>query len=384
MTTKPAIVTRGIAAFMTHVHFRWSRKRSIGGDGFAQVSSALIPYLYGVQYAADGRKLRSGRMASDEAGMPFEAPTDYVGNLVYKDGVLDKILVDGGYISGSDMNYRFFVTDHLGNVRVVVTAAGVIEQENEFYPYGESIDTDVQFTSDNPYKWGSKEWDADQGAYDFGARMYFPTDACWSTMDPLCEKYYHISPYAYCMGNPIRFVDTDGRIPRVYIETNGVGHTFVTVGEGKNTIVYSYGRYGALGSSGSVLHSYTPSGEGVLNRHSGDKALQYIEKEMNKGNLSVFVVSNADDQSVSEYLDALWESGTTSPALYDPDDGRVVDAYNLLSNNCTTKAINAIVPILSPKQLKSVLDTVSKEHPEDIIKVDNPQEFFMQLVEQFK
>ena len=102
-------------------------------------------------------------------------------------------------------------TDHLGNVRAVLTAAGVIEQENEFYPYGESIDTGTQFTSDNPYKWGSKEWDADQGAYDFGARMYSPTDACWSTMDPLCEKYYHISPYAYCAGNPVNLVDPDGR-----------------------------------------------------------------------------------------------------------------------------------------------------------------------------
>ena len=161
--------------------------------------------------AADGRKLRLGRMVTEVGEMPFENPTDYVGNLVYKNGVLDKILVDGGYISGSDMNYRFFVTDHLGNVRVVVTAAGAIEQENEFYPYGESVDTGTQFTSDNPYKWGGKEWDENLGAYDFGARMYAPADARWSTMDPLCEKYYHISPYSYCAGNPVNLVDPDGR-----------------------------------------------------------------------------------------------------------------------------------------------------------------------------
>ena len=145
-----------------------------------------------------------------EIEMPFENPTDYVGNLVYKNGVLDKILIDGGYISGSDRNYHFFVTDHLGNVRVVATTAGVIEQQNEFSPYGESIDTDTQFTSENPYKWSGKEWDEEQGAYDFGARMYAPTDARWSTMDPLCEKYYHISPYAYCAGNPVNLVDPDG------------------------------------------------------------------------------------------------------------------------------------------------------------------------------
>jgi len=30
-------------------------------------------------------------------------------------------------------------------------------------------------------------------------------------VDPLCEKYYWISPYAYCLNNPVRFTDPDGR-----------------------------------------------------------------------------------------------------------------------------------------------------------------------------
>ncbi len=32
----------------------------------------------------------------------------------------------------------------------------------------------------------------------------------WDRIDPLCEKYYHISPYAYCGNNPIKFIDPDG------------------------------------------------------------------------------------------------------------------------------------------------------------------------------
>ena len=127
-------------------------------------------------------------------------------------GILEKVLVDGGFITAADMHYHFFVTDHRGNVRVVVNDAGVVEQVNQFYPYGEATDMGQTLPAsvDNPYKWSGKEWDEDQGAYDFGARMYSAADARWTTMDPLSEKYYHISPYAYCAGNPVNLVDPEG------------------------------------------------------------------------------------------------------------------------------------------------------------------------------
>ena len=31
------------------------------------------------------------------------------------------------------------------------------------------------------------------------------------SMDPLAEKYYHLSPYAYCAGDPVNLIDPDGR-----------------------------------------------------------------------------------------------------------------------------------------------------------------------------
>lgn len=31
------------------------------------------------------------------------------------------------------------------------------------------------------------------------------------SIDPLCEKYYWISPYAYCAGNPVRYIDIKGQ-----------------------------------------------------------------------------------------------------------------------------------------------------------------------------
>ncbi len=62
-------------------------------------------------------------------------------------------------------------------------------------------------------KYNGKELDRMHGldTYDYGARMYEPGICRFMTMDPLCEKYYSISPYAYCHNNPVRYIDPDGR-----------------------------------------------------------------------------------------------------------------------------------------------------------------------------
>lgn len=38
----------------------------------------------------------------------------------------------------------------------------------------------------------------------------------WLTMDRKAEKYYSISPYAYCANNPVRYIDPTGEIIQVY------------------------------------------------------------------------------------------------------------------------------------------------------------------------
>ncbi len=42
------------------------------------------------------------------------------------------------------------------------------------------------------------------------------------SIDPLCEKYYWISPYAFCLNNPVRYIDPDGReVWAIYEDENG-------------------------------------------------------------------------------------------------------------------------------------------------------------------
>ena len=47
--------------------------------------------------------------------------------------------------------------------------------------------------------------------YDYGARRYDPAFCQFTQMDPLCEQYPHLSPYAYCAGNPVNAIDPDGQ-----------------------------------------------------------------------------------------------------------------------------------------------------------------------------
>ena len=75
--------------------------------------------------------------------------------------------------------------------------------------YGDSVSGIFSGRGSN----SGKELDRMHGLdwYDYGARHYDAALLRWHTMDPLCEKYYHISPYAFCANNFANAVDKDGR-----------------------------------------------------------------------------------------------------------------------------------------------------------------------------
>ena len=123
-------------------------------DGFDTVSYNLINLPETVTadtlavhylYSAYGTKLQEN--VTSTGGGTAET-TDYCTNLIYKDGILHKVLTSGDYVETSDSTqallstpaYRFFLTDHLGSVRVVADAAGNILQRNDYHPYGEDYD----------------------------------------------------------------------------------------------------------------------------------------------------------------------------------------------------------------------------------------------------
>jgi RHS repeat-associated protein len=65
-----------------------------------------------------------------------------------------------------------------------------------------------------------KEKDYESGFHYYGARYYWSEVLTgWLSVDPMADKYPSISPYAYCVWNPVKLVDPDGR-DTFYIELN--------------------------------------------------------------------------------------------------------------------------------------------------------------------
>lgn len=157
--------------------------------------------------------------------------TEYIGgdieaesqSLIY--GSAYKYHFGNGYVRfypGSTQipQYYYYTADHLGNIRSVVTknhsTNEITEvQQTHYYPFGGIIadlssDRDVQNRLYN-----GKELDTSNNLwwYDYGARQYDPTAPRFTTPDPLAEKYYPWNYYAYCMNNPVKNIDPDGRFP---------------------------------------------------------------------------------------------------------------------------------------------------------------------------
>lgn len=194
-------------------------------------------------YAADGRKLRTeyrlnnfAIIEADEAAEEADPATfsfpsvggvidepielepayttlmtrDYCGNYIYCNGTLERILTGNGYIQGGD--YYFYIKDYQGNIRVVLNQNNQPVELNSYYPYG-ALMAATATEGIQPYKYSAKGLDRENGLdlYDSQARHYAPIIPRTTTMDPLAEKYYSLSPYLWCAGNPLRYIDFDGR-----------------------------------------------------------------------------------------------------------------------------------------------------------------------------
>ena len=162
-------------------------------------------------YLADGTKL-----SVTDVG---ENGLYYLGSLVYEKHAntigVESVPFSSGRIvatAGNDTEIRYFLTDHLGSVRVVATDKDNVLERNDYQPFGKRWNTASLPVSDNRDRFNGKEDQSFAGLpfSDYSARMYDRERGRWLSQDPKSEDYFSSTQYGFCGNNPIRYIDPSG------------------------------------------------------------------------------------------------------------------------------------------------------------------------------
>ena len=246
-------------------------------------------------YDADGRKLRVshyGRRGEKRDEL------DYIGDMVLRNGALERTLTPNGYIVNDTVYY--YVKDYQGNVRNVVREDGVVVESNEYYPYGGlfSATPSVQ-----PYKYGAKELDRTHGLdwYDSKARFYDSILLRTNSMDKKAGDYTWLSPYLWCAANPIHFTDPDGEKVRPKSSKElGIIH---------NTLPKDARSYVRIDNNGFIDNE-------LLNLYKGDSSNFKSLKILSNSNRNIEIL--LDDKYTYMCQDGRLESTTMQYYDFDP------------------------------------------------------------------
>ena len=185
-----------------------------------------------LDYLSDGRRVRTNtktyrtalivplddlQLLSDPSSETEEVRD---GDFLFRDGRLSRLETPGGYVSlrndtTGEKRIRgyYYIKDYLGSVRLTCDyETGEVLQSMEYLPSG-AIFRRTGYDIQNRRFCGKEELSMHGfNMYDSGARLQCTLVPRFSTMDPLLEKYYDISPYVYCANNPVRFIDPTGMI----------------------------------------------------------------------------------------------------------------------------------------------------------------------------
>ncbi len=194
--------------------------------GFAS-QQANITYTYD----ATGLKLKKVVAGSGIAS----TTTEYAGNYIYRNNILQFFNHAEGYVKYENgvFEYVYQYKDHLGNVRLsysdndsdgVITVSGdpntnEIIDENHFYPFGLKHKGYNNVISSNGNSLGQKDKtfqgqkiDDELGLnwHAFKWRNYDASLARFHNIDPLAEKFFYNSPYAFSENKVISHFELEG------------------------------------------------------------------------------------------------------------------------------------------------------------------------------
>ena len=115
--------------------------------------------------------------------------------------------IGGLLVRKSGDNKYTYMTNHLGHVYGVFDQTGTRVESHAYSPYGAISGDDL---SVQPFGMSTKRSDFASGLVYFGYRFYVPHLGRWLNRDPLQEQG-GINLYGYVHGDPLGYVDPDGR-----------------------------------------------------------------------------------------------------------------------------------------------------------------------------
>lgn len=121
----------------------------------------------------------------------------------------------------------------------------------------------------------------------------------------------------------------------IWTEIKGTGHAFVSIHENNQISIFTYGRFGRVGSPMESV------GDGILNFLRRDDAKKYYLDELYKMEAKAFLITDVNPMSARIYFENLWRSGSPAKQTANMKDstkrnGHTIDQYDVTGVNCTT------------------------------------------------
>ena len=243
------------------------------------------------------------------------------------------------YVDGTG-NAHFLYRDWQGNVVLTVDADNNVEQMVGYYPYGE------------PWRepWGQRQTlfagkkrqqGQLSGDWDFGPRHLSSPSMLWSAPDVNAVDNPWWSPWAYCGGNPVRYVDPNGQDIVILNYGDDMTHQHLAIliqDEDKKWYYYSV--------NGNNVYL---SGEHRGGRRFNDIAIgpwdspqDFMDSSYNQR-----TEESKDDRSFNNYV---FNEGFLIPTTSEQDmeiretfEHISLKEYHILGNNCATAVQRALI-----------------------------------------
>ncbi|MEZ4755614.1 MAG: RHS repeat-associated core domain-containing protein [Flavobacteriales bacterium] len=336
---------------------RITEVRRIKGDRMLLTNVTAINGGQRNIYALHTPNAATGTLAGASAGLiwSFNSTSPYITTALSPHLALQPLIIhteNPVYTRTVDLK-RYELTDHLGNVRAVVSDRLLADYDvttnadptnlrarvlgrSDYYPFGSLLPGRNYSSTTDTYRFGfngmpsDEEVAGERNSYDFGARLYDPRVGRWLSLDPLLQEYPSIGPYTFVMNMPIAARDPDGK--RVWLVNQKAVKAF-------RALISSYGNEGQVARAMNIradfntgkVSSYdvNPMTERQFSRNLRDAGVDLSSKDRANAYSTYLAIVDAEEVQV-EVVEAATVSTVRTPGS--PGTGIVGSDTRLNSN----------------------------------------------------